>query len=144
MMAYSVYILLAMLFVTQLDSPPSSWEAVEKTAIRRLLPGPGNWCDIKALRALPYLGFPKGFADLNILTNAIQYRVAVNEATADGGLRVVERAFNLRCLVSAPSHPLREATWDTWFNYTFLFQLARSTAYRRSRGLHPLVLETVG
>ena len=61
LMAYSVYILPVMLFVTQLDSPTSSWEAVEKTAIRRLLPGPGNWCDVKALRALPCLGFPKGF-----------------------------------------------------------------------------------
>ena len=141
LVAYSVYILPVMLFVTQLDSPPSSWEAVEKTAIRRLLPGPGNWCDVEALRALPCFGFPKGFADLNMLTNAIQYRVAANEATADGGLQVVERAFNLRCLVSAPSHPLRKATWDMWFKSSFLVQLARSTEYCRSRGLHPPVLE---
>ena len=138
--AYSVYILPVLLFVAQLDSPPASRTQVEKTVIRRLLPGPANWCTIDALRALPVLKLFKSFPDLHHLSKAIQFRVATTEATAKGGLGVNHRAFRLRNLVNAPMFPGREGAWADWRNKAFLFQFQSSFHHCTNKGIRVVAL----
>ena len=137
--ACSVYILPVSLFAAQLDSPPASWTQAGKTAIRRLLPGPANWCTMDALRSLSVFKFPKGLPDLHHLPKAIQFRVATTEATAKGGLDVNHRAFRLRNLVNAPMFPGRAGAWADWRNKAFLFQF-QSTLHHCTAKLHTKIL----
>ena len=57
--AYAVYVLPVLTYVAQLDSPPENWEQMEIEAVRRLIPGPAEWCLPEDLQCLRRSGFPK-------------------------------------------------------------------------------------
>ena len=94
--AYRVYISTVLSFVGQLEALPSSFDAYEKSACESLFPGPAHWLPVLASRALTYMGMPVELPDMRIITTAASSRVTRCEDLRHGGLRVFERARNLR------------------------------------------------
>ena len=140
-LAYAVYIVPVILFVAQLDGLPPNWATVEKAALRNLLPGPASWFTVDAARGLRCLGLPKGFADLSILHRAIQSRVATMEGASQGGLNVIHRARALTEQWTQCTFLARKATWNTWFQAAYLFQLRDAIHHCASKGITKRVLE---
>ena len=143
--AYSTYILSTCLFVAQLDPVPEGWEAIERRALRRLVPGPGNWCSARDLNLLrDGYGLPKAFPPLRQTALACKMRVYHFEAQADGGLRVFPRLTALRATVSANPWLGREARWDSWLGGSFLQHLQSARDDCAAHGItHSGVFETV-
>ena len=140
-LAYAVYILPVILFVAQLDRLPPNWASVEQAAVRNLLPGPASWFTVDAARGLQCLGLPEGFADLSILHKAIQFRVATMEGASQGGLNVIHRARSLPQDWTQCNFLARKATWSTWFQAAYLFQLRDAIHHCASQGITKRILE---
>ena len=132
--AYAVFVLPVLSFVSQLDGPPPDWEETEAAAIRKLFPGPGQWCCPDDLRCLQLLGFPKSLPDLRVRSVAAQCRVAHLEASGQGGLRATERAAELRRWRDESDYVVRKAQWAHWFDRAFVVQLHSATERCRAKG----------
>ncbi|CAK0879300.1 unnamed protein product [Prorocentrum cordatum] len=126
--AYSVCVLPVLTFVAQLDRPPPSRVEAEIAAVRRLTPGPGHWCCPLDLRCLEFLGFPKSLPDFEARVAASQCRVAHLEAVSQGGVQIASRARELREWRHQRDSPIRAATWASWLDRAFVFQLEASVA----------------
>ncbi len=74
-MAYNVYISSELGFLAQLEHVPNSWNEVEATALRRLLPGPGGWIFPRDVhRRHRDLSFPLDVSDLSKASFAAKLR----------------------------------------------------------------------
>lgn len=133
--AYSVYIMPVLLFVAQLDAPPDEWSALEKWAIRRLFPGPGNWITAAATHNLRALGLPREMGRLDSLALAAKFRVATWEASGSGGIKAVSRAARLGRRLNGCHHLSRVNNWYNWFSHSFLAQLAEAERSCAGKGV---------
>ena len=102
---------------------PAALEA-EKHALARFAAGPGNWAvpaDLFHLE-LSY-GLPFRFRSLLLTARASQVRIALWENYKEGGLRVMERAAELRTLMRETDFMGGRYTWKSWYENSFLFTL---------------------
>ena len=97
-MAYTIYIASVLMFVGQLEPLPSSFVDYEKRACAALLPGPGNWISVEALKGLSSLGFPWSLRGIPSAVLASKARVYEYEAA--GRLHIWTRAYALKNLVT--------------------------------------------
>ena len=140
-MAYNVYILPVLLFVAQLDAPPTTWKQAEAKVLRKLLPGPAHWFKPGALRSISSLGFPKDFPDLMELTKAVQYRVATTEASATGGLDIMDRARTPHNSIIHSDYIGRTAIWKDGFDRSYILQLSNTITHCQDKGINQHSLE---
>jgi len=121
---YNIYILPTLSFVIQLSPPPPSWEEDERRILRRLIRGPWCWALPREFRNLKRsLHFPAECRDLRVQASAAQFRVALNEASSSGGLRVADRvaALDEACSASELIHVF--GFWGGWLRGGFSRQL---------------------
>ena len=139
--AYSVYILPVLAFVLQLDELPPDWKQLEAKALRRMAPGPGNWCTPEDLHNLKRWGMPKDFPDPEGIALAAKLRVATYENAANGGLRVAHKARELQeWLVQSP-HLDRIHLWASWFARAFVVQLHNTVLHYCEMGHAPQAIQ---
>ena len=112
-----------MLFCAQLDPLPTNYEAAEMKAMRRLFPGPFEWCTPQFLKSLRHMGFPKELPDLPSAAVAARARVALHENSRQGGLQVRTRAARLRLLLADSNEIGRRHFYKGWVDGCFIFSL---------------------
>ena len=118
--AYTIYVASVIGFLIQLDGLPDNWNETEGKAFERLVPGFGLWCSTDDLHNLKRYGFPKGFVDMQLRSQAAKIRVAHLEATATGGLQVQQRAEALRTMMNTNDDLHLRTAWAEWFSKSFL------------------------
>ena len=123
------------MFLLQLDDLPPSWEDIEATALRGLVPGPGNCCVLRDLHHLDHFGMPAKFLDLRSAAPAIKFRVACCENVCNGGLQVRRRARELRSALQRSGQLYRIGRWADWLRRAFYQQLDDSLALFEDRGM---------
>ena len=78
-LAYNTFALPTLLFIAQLERPPHEALAAERAALRRMLPGPGNWCETRSDTDAFFLkecyGQVKSYGSLDIISKACKLRV---------------------------------------------------------------------
>ena len=143
--AWNGYALSTCAFVAQLDALPAAWDAVEARALRRLVPGPGNWCQPRDLHLLRRgYHFPRAFADLRPRALAAKMRVLHFEAEQSGGLKVDAQARRLDAAAQTSDHLNRLVQWAAWFDSAFCRQLRRARARCLAQGIrHEDVLHSL-
>ena len=73
--SYRVYMASVLLFVGQLEDLPETFEGVERTACRRLFPGPNNLITPGVLKNLKSIGLPAELANESAMAVAAKSRV---------------------------------------------------------------------
>jgi hypothetical protein len=119
-LAYNIYISSVLGFLLQLEPLPTSWDAEERSSLRRLLPGPAQWIlpeDVHNLRRS--LGFPAEFADLREVSLAARLRVHYREAQTTGGLRINAKVAELRATRASTDYHRRLAGRSQWYGSSF-------------------------
>jgi len=111
------------MFVGQLEDPPTSFEGVERTACRKLFPGPAFWITPGVLQNLKILGFPAELPILSNLALAAKSRVCRGENQQHGGLLVYQRTRRLRQALASCDDLARLSWVHTWAHGNFLFRL---------------------
>ena len=114
---------IVLMFVGQLEDPPTSFEGVERTACRKLFPGPAFWITSGVLQNLKILGFPAELPILSNLALAAKSRVCRCENQQHGGLLVYQRARRLRQALASCDDLARLSWVHTWAQGNFLFRL---------------------
>jgi hypothetical protein len=134
--AYTTYIMSTCTFIAQLDPLPPEWKAVELKAMRKLVPGPGNWCTARDLHLLKDgYHFPKAFPDLQITALACKMRVYHFENRACGGLQVFRRLEALKRKTAANQWMGRSVRWKEWLEGSFLQQLQSARDECATKGI---------
>ena len=84
-LVYKVYVSSILGFLLQLERLPSSWQTVEASLFRALVPGPFRWCAAADLHGLRQdFSFPQEFVDLREVSLAARFRVTQLEAAPSG------------------------------------------------------------
>ena len=122
--AYRIYVASVLSFFLQLEPLPMQFLEYEKQALRRLAPGPMHWTNPAVMHNLSSIGFPIDMIDLEVISVAAKSRICRQDNPAEGGLRIRERARNLRrCLDNAQDE---HAAWCfTWVPQSFIFNVER-------------------
>ena len=128
------YLTSVMGFVAQLFPPPESWKQTERQALATLLPGPRSWISAAVLRDPSSWGFSGGLSDMDMLSMAARYRVAVHEARKEGGLRVFRRAQELRQAIASTEHVVRKVAWAAWFEDAAVFHFESAQQHFETLG----------
>ena len=139
--AYLVYILSVLTFVLQLERVPARWDEVETAAMRKLLPGPGNWCSTFDAHHLRELGLTRDLPGLHQLSLAVKLRVAAQEATSSGGLEVQRKAAELanwRLHANAAGWAYHNRHW---YDSSYVLQLHGALQHFAANGVTPQVIE---
>ena len=124
------------LYIAQLDPLPEEWKKTEIRALRKLVPGPGNWCTARDLHLLKAgYHFPKSFPDLEATALACKMRVYHFENMAHGGLKVFRRLDNLKKEVAENPWLGRAVRWKGWLESSFLQQLQSARDECASKGI---------
>ena len=72
---FNTFIVTALEFVAQLCTPPGNIDDMMNSALRKLAPGPGNWCTTRDLEHLQLYGLPASFRTLVFTAKAAKLRV---------------------------------------------------------------------
>jgi len=135
LMAHRIYAISTLSFVIQLEPLPSDWAEIEKATTGKVLRGFRAWGIPYDLKILEELGFPTCLPDMRAMQWAAKLRVARWEDAASGGLRVRERASQLRTAVQS-SECLRTAgEWANWFRTGFVVNLAEAILESKAHGV---------
>ena len=103
--------------------------------LRKAAYGPGNWFqpkDVMHLRRA--FGFPGEFRDVELVSEATQYRAACQENRWEGGLRVRLRSARLRRTVASSTQVARRGAWTSWLDQAILHQVVANLDSVNSRG----------
>jgi hypothetical protein len=107
-LAYTTYILPILSYVGQLCSPPAAALEAEASALRKLIPGPGNWCIKNDIFYMAdNFGQARNLPSLVHMCAAAQKRVQLWENRANGGLAVDARFAQLQSAISNTEHLAR-------------------------------------
>ena len=107
-------------FILQLVAPPEATIQAERAALRKFVPGPGNWATPQDLYSLSiWFGFPYCFPNLEITAIAAKLRVPQYDAIEHDN-RLSELKFDTVC----GSH--RHDCWTEWYSNNFTMQLERA------------------
>jgi len=143
-MVYNVYILPILSFITQLEPPPDSWETTERRIMARLIRGPGNWAGPKEWRQLKRAyQFPAECHNLRERSSAAQFRVACNEARAEGGLGLTTRVEKTDRALRHTTQTHLFAEWGTWLNGGFSRQLDSNKHRLEGHQTRPVTAEII-
>ena len=90
--AYNIYVLPTILSVAQLERPPKHVLDKEAVAVRRVAPGPGNWCSPADMHHGTDLGLATPLRPLAASCTAAMLRVHAYEAKGNDGIKWEEMA----------------------------------------------------
>jgi hypothetical protein len=128
--AYNTYVITVLSFIGQLENPPEAVLEAEKSALRRIASGPGNWIIPSDLQHLSECyGQAMSFNAIETSAWSAQVRTALLEDKKMGGLDVTPRASHLRHLLHSAEYMGRRRIWQHWYDQSYLFVL--ETAVRR-------------
>ena len=140
-LAYTMYVLPTLCFVGQLCEPPHEALVAEAQAFRDLIPGPGNWCIQNDLWYMAdQFGQARNLPSLSHVCAASQKRVQLWENRLQGGLRIVDRFYELRGSMSATAHLDRIVQWESWYQKGPISTLFRNSAKLDGCGLNSTVM----
>ena len=121
--AMNVYAYSVLQFVAQLMPPPSTWKNAERDALRSICPGPRGWISASVLYRTDLLGLGSPMKDLEHISLAARFRVAIFENSSRGGLQITQRAAQLRRAWSHSEFSDRVASWSAWYSASIVFNL---------------------
>ena len=131
--AYNTFVVTVLSHLWQLTPPHPELLRLEKLALARLLPGPGNWtqpCDLWMLQ-LTWV-FSNKMISIHYKSLAAAVRVCLTTAP---DFRKVAR--ELRQAMDSTSQPFVRALWSGWYASSFYFHLTESYDEFRRRNIHP-------
>ena len=140
--ALNIYAYSVLQFVAQLLPPPDSWKEDEREALRYLCPGPRGWIVPAVLHRADILGLGSTMLDVEHLSLAARYRVALFENAFRGGLHVARRARHLRHARLHSDHLDRVYTWSAWYSSAMVFHLEAAVAHFSQLGWGPQALRS--
>ena len=110
-------------------------EKYELKAVALLFPGPRVWIAPGALYDPSRLGLGGGLEDLEILSLAARYRVAVYENRNEGGIQVVTSIAALQDSQFNSQMLGKRVVWYEWFNNSFIHHIQAAVLHFESVGL---------
>ena len=141
-LVYKVYVSSILGFLLQLERLPSSWQTVEASLFRALVPGPFRWCAAADLHGLRQdFSFPQEFVDLREVSLAARFRVTQLEAAPQGGLGVRSWLRRLAAAEHRSERIRRLACWRSWFADSYCHSLAAAVRELREADITPPVVQ---
>jgi len=134
--AYNTYALSVMAFTSQVSFPTEQVLEVERWALRRAAPGPGNWAvpiDLWSLKI--HYGMPSAFRSLSSTARLAQERMFFLENSSNGGLRLAERHAELSSAMAQTSQWSRLYAWADWYEQAIATRLISNHTYILERGI---------
>ena len=124
-LTYNTFALSVLGYVAQLERPPDWVLDMERSALRAVAPGPGNWATPDDLwRLRESFGVGISFKSIAAIAKAAQLRVRIWDQAGRDNTVFREKVRELRGLLRAPTlHDVR-AQWADWFQRSFLLCLA--------------------
>ena len=115
---YNTFVLSVLLFVAQLESPPESFTALEAKAVRRIAPGPGEWCSPRDLHHGDDLGLSGHLRPLLASCRASMLRVHAWEGKPwrPDGIAWGRLCRDLVSARQATTFLVRAARWQDWYH----------------------------
>ena len=142
--AYNCYISSLPSYVAQLEPYPEDFHTLEAQVLAKAVPGPHAWILPPDLHRLKdHYGQVMNFCHLQIAAKATKLRVLRYENMRHGGLRVKERARNLRQAIGSTDQLVRRATWAEWFDNNPLLVLWGNLVSLDQSGITPRAVEDV-
>lgn len=113
---YNTYVLPVLLFVAQLEPPPTTVIQAEKAALRRIAPGPGNWCSPADLHHGHAYGLGAEMRPLAVSCRAAMLRTHAWESHCDGGVRWRRMAAELKTARADTTRLVRAVHLREWLD----------------------------
>jgi hypothetical protein len=133
---YNTFTLPTLSFIWQLEDVPDEVFQAERTALRALTPGPGNWRLPQDLFYLSeHFGQTCSFKSIKHVALAAKLRVLTT-----GNLRVHELARQLESAVTLTDHLERVVKWNSWYQSSYLRVLLRADALAKAHGVNASVV----
>jgi hypothetical protein len=114
METYGIYVASVLTFVAQLRRPPPDIHSLEAVAIRRIAPGPGNWCSLEDMTHGTLLGLHNAVRPLEATCEAAMLRTFHWEAHAQGGIPWKKLRGQLQTALRQSDTVVLRATWEEW------------------------------
>ena len=83
---YNIFVLPVLLFIAQLEVPPDSVIQMEKAAVRKVAPGPGEWCSVADMHHARELGQGVQLRPLQVTCCAVRLRTHAWEGGEGAGV----------------------------------------------------------
>jgi hypothetical protein len=115
METYGIYVASVLTFVAQLQRPPDDLHNLESTAVRRIAPGPGNWCSVNDLKFGTFLGLHASLRPLHETCEAVMMRTFHWEAHSQGGIPWRHLHSQLQDALRKSDKVFLQASWARWF-----------------------------
>ena len=135
MEAFVVYAFPVLQYVSQLDLPPSGWDAFEAKLVTMLFPGPFRWMPVSLAHRLRDLGMPRSLPHLADVSIATRLRVLNFENWKHGGLQVHRRVRQLDRWVMESEFIVRAGIWAGWYRGAFVRNLSHAEAHCAALGV---------
>ena len=130
--AYNTYAMSVLSYVAQLEQPPERVIEAERSALRKVAKGPGNWAKPEDLWFYKEnFGGAVSFASMHFTAWSSQVRVCTWEGIARGGIHATQRASALGLTLTVGEYMGRRRTWDDWYKMSHVCVL-RSAMERLS------------
>ena len=72
---YVIIVVSTLEFVAQLEPPTTEILEAEQTALRKFMPGPGNWISFEDMENLHYFGIGSSFRTIEVTARAAKLRL---------------------------------------------------------------------
>ncbi|CAK0890248.1 unnamed protein product, partial [Prorocentrum cordatum] len=133
---YNVYALPVLSFTAQIADVDVAVGELEKWALRRAAPGPGNWAMPEDLWQLDRnFGMPQAFGQLATLAQAAQLRLAAYEDRRLNRTSLERMTLELRAEWNQSQYMLRVARWAGWLHASAPSVLARNAWQLHRKGI---------
>ena len=133
---WNVMVISLLSFVSQLESPPQTVLAAEEALLRKVAPGPHDWCRPSELRHLKRAyGFASEFRDVASTAAVAQLRVVRWANWRHGGLRLCDREARLQQARRRTLYPDRDVRWSRWYASSHAAVLEGNQRELRNRGV---------
>jgi len=113
---YNIYVLPVLTFVAQLSSPPEAVLSLERTAVRRVAPGPGEWCQPADLHHAPDWGLARPMRPMQATCTGAMLRAHAWEGSGGQRIRWGAMAASLRRARAQTNHVVRAGRWAPWLD----------------------------
>ena len=133
-LTYNTFAISTLTYVSQLERPSATVKQTEKKALRKAVAGPAQWIMPEDLWYLEEYGQQSSFKSIDVTARAAQVRTAVWEARSSGGLRVRERARDLRSYLGSAEYLGRRRFWPDWYKRAHVFVLEEAVVRFESMG----------